>query len=209
MGFFSGGKSESRSDAFSGLRGTDMSGYNALLARTPGDVNFLTNRLQAQVDQNPFTLNSQGFLPEQMAGVNMLGKNMFADVASNYAGRGLTNPQNISGVVGSALASASPQLMGMIQQNVFGNETAKQNRFQMLQNAMNLYPSLLGQESHTTQKTTAPGIGFTFANSLASSLGNTIGSLGKGGEGGAGSGGGGGQGGSGGGKASAAKPLMF
>lgn len=207
MGLFSGGKSESRSDAYSGLRGTDMSGYNALLARTPGDVNFLTNRLQKQVDENPFTLNAQGFMPEQMAGVNMLGKNMFADVSANYAARGLNSPGNISGVVGSALAAASPQLMGMVQQNVLGLEQAKQNRFQMLQNAMNLYPSLLGQESHTLQKTSAPGIGYVFGSSLANTLGQTLGSLGGGGK--EASGGGGTGGAASGTSALAGKPMIF
>jgi hypothetical protein len=194
MGFFSGGKSEQRTDAFSGLRGNDMSGYNALLARTPGDVNFLTNSLQDRTrNTNPFNLNSQGFMASQMEGVNQLGKNMFADVSSNYAMRGLSNPQNVSGVVGSALTQASPALMGMIQQNEVANQNEVSNRFAALNQAMQLYPGLLGQESHSVQKTTSPQLGYTlgssFFNTLGSKAAESLFNAGSAGAGGAGAGG--------------------
>lgn len=190
MGFFSGGKSESRSDAFSGLRGSDMSGYNQLLARTPGDVNFLTNSLQDRTkDTNPFQLNSQGLMAGQMEGVNTLGRNMFADLSSNYASRGLNNAENISGVVGSALREASPALMSLIQSNTVANANEVNNRFGALNQAMQLYPALLGHEQHSSQKTSSPGLGYTFGSALATSMGQGLGSSLFGG----GSGGGGGS----------------
>lgn len=173
MGFFSGGKSTSTSDSFSGLRGYDMSGYNALMGRTPGDVNFLTNRLQDRVgNSNPLGLNSQGFTPEQMQGVNVFGQNLFNNVSGNYASRGFTSPENINGVIGSAVTQATPQLMSMIGTNQMNNQQLVGNRFDQLQNAMNLYPQLLGGQTHQTSTTTAPGLGYTFGSSVANGLGN-------------------------------------
>jgi hypothetical protein len=121
--------------------------------------------------ENPFQINAQGFMPEQMAGVEMFGKNMFNDVSANYASRGLNSPANINGVIGSAVAAAAPQLMGMAQQNLVANENAAQGRFAQLNQAMQLYPSLLGNEQHSSSKTTAPGMGYTFGNSFANTLG--------------------------------------
>jgi hypothetical protein len=189
MGFFDGGSSESKS--YSGLRNDyNNSAFLNVLDRTPNDLNFLVNRLQKDVSSPlpSFNLNPQGFLPQQMEGVNTLGANLFGNVSSNYASRGLSSPANVSGVVGSALKQAAPQLMPIIGQNVRDSilipETVKQQRFASLQNAMNLYPSLLGSSSSSSMQ--GPNIlaqnlaQWTNPNAYANLI-SSLGSLGGGG----------------------------
>lgn len=176
MGFFSGGKSYQNSESFSGLRvkkgtGDDNTAFNSLLYRTPGDLNFTVDALKARTqDTNPFQLNSQGFMASQMEGVNQFGKNMFNDVSSNYAGRGFLAPENVAGVIGSAVTNASPQLMQQIYQNQAGNQAVQSDRFNQLNQALSLYSGLLGGQSQSQGTTTSNGIGFNFANQLGSNL---------------------------------------
>lgn len=180
MGFFDGGSSSYSSDSFSGLRSRDNDAFNKIANRTPGDYNFLQNNLQSWA-KSPIpglNLGADGLLAEQRAGVNTLGQNLFSAVSGNYAKMGLMNPQNVSGVIGSAVTQASPGLLDLIGSNVRDSilmpEQIKQNRFAALNNAMSAVPGLLGQESHMTGRTTSPGIGYTFGNSFANTLGQGL-----------------------------------
>lgn len=172
MGLFSAPKQQS--DSYSGLRAPGNDGaFKALLGRTPSDMGFLVDRLQDQARAPVFfNLNADGLLPQQTSGVNTLGRNLFSSISSNYAGRGLMAPDNVAGVIGSAVREASPQLMNMIGQNVRDSilipEAVRQGRFAQLQNAMGLYPALLGSESHSTSS--GGGIGYNFANQAGTNL---------------------------------------
>ena len=179
MGFFSGGSTISKNDSYSGLRTGDANlngGFVNLLKRTPQDFNFAVDALKARTqDTNPFQLNSQGFTAPQMEGVNQFGKNLFNSVSSNYAGRGFLAPDNVAGVIGSAVTQASPTLMQQIYQNQAANQDAQSTRFGQLNQALAMYSGLLGGEDHSFAKQTAPGIGYTFGNSFANKFGDTLG----------------------------------
>lgn len=172
MGFFSPSKSSFSSESYSGLRAKDnMGAFNALLSRTPGDFNYTVDLLKDRVgNNNILNLNDQGFMSEQMHGVNKLGSQMFNKVSGNYAAMGLNNPENINAVIGGALTQASPALMGMIGENVINNQALQGNRFDQLLGALGLYQGLLGSESRQSGSTTGPSIGYNWATSF----GNTF-----------------------------------
>lgn len=171
MGFFSGRTQSSQSDAFSGLRAKDnMGSFNALLSRTPGDYDYLFSNLRDRaMNNNILNLNSQGLMPEQMAGVNALGSKLFSNVSGNYAAMGLNRPENINAVVGGALTQAAPQLMGLASQNVLGNQALQSDRFAQLLSLFSQTPGLLGSESHSQGQARDPNL---LASAFANSLGN-------------------------------------
>lgn len=155
MGFFDGGSSEQ--NQYSGLRAPGWENYGAfkgVLDRTGGaggDYGFLIDSLKGQIGTAP-KVNSSGFFDQQMEGVNVFGRNLFNNISSNYAGRGFLSPESVSGVIGSAVREASPQLMGMVGQNVLSADAMAQNRFGALNQALQLAPALLGSESHSKQE---------------------------------------------------------
>jgi hypothetical protein len=177
MGFFSGGKTTSTSDSYSGFSRPQL--YDQLTSTgkaAGGDYSFLSNAGRDYFNSPMPTLNPNGFFDAQTAGVNELARQMFGNVSGDYASRGLLTPDNLGGVVGSAVTAAAPNLMSLIASNIQQQEAMKANRFQPLLNTLSTAPSLLGQENHSTYTQTAPGIGYTFGSNLASSLGQGLGS---------------------------------
>jgi len=158
MGFFSGGKTTSQTDSFSGLRGTTQfkpfaerlsSGFNT-------GLDFATNRLK---NTNPFQLNtSTGLTAPQQNAFNVLGQNLFSNVSSNFANRGFVSPEATSGVIGSSLTQAAPQLLQQIFQNQVATEGAVGDRFAALRGLLDTGTGLAGSESHTTSVTKGPNL---------------------------------------------------
>ena len=52
-------------------------------------------------EANPLGLNASGLTDAQSTAFNTLGKNLFSDVSSNFAGRGFLSPDNVGGVIGN------------------------------------------------------------------------------------------------------------
>lgn len=167
MGFFSGGSTTSTSDSYSGLRGTKH--FNTLAGRLAGGFGSGLQIAQDRVnDTNPFQLNAQGLTGAQSAAFNTLGKNLFSDVSSNFAGRGMLSPENVSGVIGSSLTQAAPQLLQQIFQNQMGNQSVMSDRFSALSNLLNTGTGLAGSESHSTSTTKGPNL---LGGALAGAIG--------------------------------------
>lgn len=174
MGFFSGGSSTQQSDSYSGLRGTGQFGNAA--SDTGTGYTFGLNTIKSRVgDMNPLGLNANGLTTAQNNAFATLGKQMFGNVSGSYAGRGFLSPDNINGVVGSALQQVAPQLMGQIYQNQMGNQSVMSDRFGALNNLLSTGSGLLGSESHSTAKTQSPGLGYNFLNSYLTTLGSGLG----------------------------------
>lgn len=182
MGFFSGGKQTSETNTYSGLRHPNLwNEFSDTAKGVANDYSFLSNAGRNYFNSPMPTLNPQGFYDQQMEGVNQFGKQMFGNVSGDYASRGFLTPDNIGGVIGSAVTAASPQLMSQIASNIQQQEAMKTNRFSPLLSVLGAAPGLLGNEGHTTATYTAPGIGYTFGSGVASSLGEGLGgSLSKG-----------------------------
>lgn len=158
MGFFSGGSTTSTSDSFSGLRGTKQ--FKPFAGELAGGfttgLNFAKGRLQ---DTNPFQLNtSTGLTAPQQAAFNTLGQNLFSDISSNFAGRGFLSPDNVSGVIGSSLTQAAPQLLHQVFQNQVANESAVSDRFGALRSLLDTGTGLAGSETHSTSVTKGPNL---------------------------------------------------
>lgn len=163
MGFFSPSKQSSYSYQTSGLRDIESPGaYMALMNRTPGDFTFALDNLQNRADSggNILGLSNQGLMNAQLQGVDTLGRQAFNQASSNFALRGFNRPENIGGVVGSALTALSPQLMSLVGQNVLNNQQLQSNRFAQLQDMMNLYPDLLGGKQFSSGSGRDPGFGY-------------------------------------------------
>lgn len=157
MGFFSGGSTTSTSDSYSGLRGTKQFKplINQIGSGFQTGMDFAKGRL---ADTNPFGLGANGLTGAQMDAFNTLGKNLFSGVSSNYASRGFLSPENISGVVGSSLTQAAPQLLQQVFQNQVANESAMTDRFGALKSLLDTGTGLAGNETHSTSVTKGPNL---------------------------------------------------
>lgn len=147
MAFFNDESNQS-SSSYSGLRMPwSDSAYRSVVDMVPQNLDFAFNRIKKQIDSPVPQLNSNGFFDSQMEGVNVFGRNLFNNISSNYANRGLLAPDNVAGVIGSAVREAAPTLMGQISQNMLIPEQIKQNRFGSLINTLGLVPGFLGGQS--------------------------------------------------------------
>jgi len=187
MGFWSGAKSSSQTDSYSGLRGTSQFG------RTAGDIgkgyqfgiNLARNRAS---EDNPLGLNTTGLTDAQQAGFDKLAGNLFSQFSGSGAARGMLSPENVGAIGGSALTQAAPQLIGQILQNQMAGETAKQGRFAALSDILGSGSQALGSETHSRSEQTEGGIGNFLAKSAISNwfeMWKNIGSSWGGGGGGA------------------------
>lgn len=153
MGFFSGGKSTSES--YSGLRGTDQ--FAPLTERLGSGFQFGMDLARKRAgEENPLGLNESGLTDAQTRAFNTLGQNLFSGVSSNYAGRGFMSPENVSGVLGSSLTQAAPQLMGQVFQNQMGQQSVLSDRFGALRGLLDTGTGLAG--SQTKSVTTSPNL---------------------------------------------------
>jgi hypothetical protein len=144
MGFFSGGGTTSTSESYSGLRGTDQ--FKPLAERLGSGFNFGIDTAQNRVgNENPLGLGANGLTDAQMNAFNTLGKNLFSGVSSNFAGRGFLSPDNVTGVLGSSLTQAAPQLMQQVFQNQMGNQSVMSDRFSALRGLLDTGTGLAGQ----------------------------------------------------------------
>lgn len=155
MGFFSGGKTTSES--FSGLRGTDQ--FKPLTGQLGSGFQFGMDTARQRVsDMNPLGLNDSGLTDAQMNAFNTLGKNLFSGVSSNFAGRGFLSPDNVTGVLGSSLTQAAPQLMNQVFQNQMGNQSVMSDRFGALRGLLDTGTGLAGQQTKTHSQTKGPDL---------------------------------------------------
>jgi len=152
MGLFSGGNTQSTSTSYSGLRGTKQ--FRPLATDLGSGFSFGMNRAKAQLgDENPLGLNASGLTDSQMSAFNTLGKNLFSGVSSNYASRGFLNPENVSGVLGSSLTQAAPQLMDQVYKNQMGQQQVLSDRFSALRGLLDTGTGLAGNENKSTSYT--------------------------------------------------------
>jgi hypothetical protein len=167
MGFFSGGKTTSESQSFSGLRGTDQ--FKPLSRQLGSGFQFGMDTARQRVgDMNPLGLNASGLTDAQMNAFNTLGKNLFSGVSSNFAGRGFVSPDNITGVLGSSMTQAAPQLMDQVFKNQMGQQSVLSDRFGALRGLLDTGTGLAGQESRSTSTTTS---GNMLGGALAGAIG--------------------------------------
>lgn len=167
MGFFSGGSTTSTSDSYSGLRGTKF--FKPLAQQLGSGFDFGINLAKQRAGEtNPLGLNAQGLTDAQSTAFNTLGRNLFSDVSSNFAGRGMLSPENVSGVIGSSLTQAAPQLLQQIFQNQMGQQSVLSDRFGALSNLLNTGTGLAGSESHSTSTTKGPNL---LGGALAGAIG--------------------------------------
>lgn len=167
MGFFSGGSTTSTSDSYSGLRGTKL--FKPLTKQLGSGFDFGMGVAKNRVnDMNPLGLNASGLTDAQSSAFNTLGKNLFSDVSSNFASRGMLSPENVSGVIGSSLTQAAPQLLQQIFNNQMGQQSVLSDRFGALSNLLNTGTGLAGSESHSTSTTKGPNL---LGGALAGAIG--------------------------------------
>lgn len=189
MGFFSGGGTTSTSESYSGLRGTDQ--FKPLSERLGSGFTFGMNTAQDRVnDANPLGLESNGLTRAQMDAFNTLGKNLFSGVSSNFAGRGFLSPDNVTGVLGSSLTQAAPQLMNQVFQNQMGNQSVMSDRFSALRALLDTGTGLAGSQTKIHSQTKG---GDLLGGAMAGAIGkwaspdwmvDLVGNLNKGGGGG-------------------------
>lgn len=92
----------------------------------------------------------------QTRAFDTLGKNLFSGVSSNYAGRGFVSPESITGVLGSSMTQAAPQLMGQVFQNQMGQQSILSDRFNALRSLLDTGTGLAGTQ--TKSVTTSPNL---------------------------------------------------
>jgi hypothetical protein len=180
MGFFSGGGTTSTSESFSGLRGTDQ--FKPLSERLGSGFKFGIDTAQNRVnDTNPLGLGANGLTDAQMDAFNTLGKNLFSGVSSNFAGRGFLSPDNITGVLGSSLTQAAPQLLGQVFQNQIGNQSILSDRFAALRGLLDTGTGLAGSQTKSHSQTKGPDLLGQAVSGFASptGLGNLFTGLGN------------------------------
>lgn len=167
MGLFSGGKSWSTSDSYSGLRGTDY--FKPHAKGIADDYRFGADSIKSRVtDFNPLGLTGNGLTTAQNSAFKTLGEQLFSNVSGSYAGRGLLSPENVSGVIGSSLTQAAPTLMDQVYKNQMGNESIMSDRFTQLLNVLNAGTGLAGTESHSASNTSQ---GNMLGGALAGAIG--------------------------------------
>lgn len=167
MGFFSGGGTTSTSESYSGLRGTDQ--FKPLAQRLGSGFQFGMDTAQQRVgDVNPLGLGANGLTDAQNAAFNTLGKNLFSNVSGSYANRGFLSPESVSGVIGSSLTQAAPQLMNQIYQNQMGQQSVLSDRFSALRGLLDTGTGLAGSETKSQSRTTS---GNMLGGALAGAIG--------------------------------------
>ena len=167
MGFFSGGGTTSTSESYTGLRGTDQ--FKPLSERLGSGFTFGMDTAQRRVgDENPLGLGANGLTGAQMDAFNTLGKNLFSGVSSNFAGRGFLSPDNVTGVLGSSLTQAAPQLMNQVFQNQMGNQSVMSDRFSALRGLLDTGTGLAGSQTKSHSQTKG---GDMLGSAIAGSIG--------------------------------------
>lgn len=152
MGFFSGGGTTSTSESYTGLRGTDQ--FKPLSERLGSGFQFGMDTAQQRVGElNPLGLGANGLTDAQNLAFNTLGKNLFSNVSGSYANRGFLSPESVSGVIGSSLTQAAPQLMGQVFQNQMGNQSVMSDRFSALRGLLDTGTGLAGSQTKSHSQT--------------------------------------------------------
>lgn len=178
MGFFSGGGSTQQYDTFSGLRG---------LGGTAQDMaNFLVPSIKsgATYGQNLFTnpsafLDANGLYRQQSALFPSVVNQIANKMSAGSGARGQLSPENIGSVAGSSATAAAPILLPLIGQNISDLRNTGANIFA---NLIGTGTNALGSETHGFSRTTAPGVGYNWANAFGNNLFGELGkSLGGGG----------------------------
>lgn len=179
MGFFSGGSSTSKSDAYSGLRGIlSNTELKPFASSVPVDYNFGMNFAKTRLNEaNPFQLDASGLTAPQLSAFKTLSDQLFSNNSGRYASRGLLSPENAGAVSGDVLTQLAPQLMGQVFQNQLANEQAKADRFAQLKGLLDSSQGFLGGESHSTSTTKGANL---LGSALAGSIGDLTTAFGKG-----------------------------
>lgn len=121
-------------------------------------------------------LNAQGFLPQQMEGVQTLFRDAISRASGMGGARGRLSPENTGAIFGSALQNISPLLLQMISENVlksiFMPEQVRQNRLQL--GAQSINPLLALASSGGTGRGAASSFNFNVGAGGSGGGGTTV-----------------------------------
>jgi hypothetical protein len=105
----------------------------------------LANRVNAGTPYDQ--LGPSGLLPQQEQAFRTAVSQAFGSSSSDFARRGMLNPEHIGAIAGSAAQNVAPQFAGLIGQNVLVPEQIIQNRINQLMQLISTYPGLLGGQA--------------------------------------------------------------
>lgn len=157
---FNFGKSDSEQQSNSGVIGNDkniLSNWAAPKATAVGDFGF--NRLMSPVPT--FNVGRYGLGSQFDTAIDTIGSNMFGKASSTAGARGFLSPENLGGVVGSAVRQAAPQLAPFADSaaklSYFGPEQIMSQRYNDINSLFTTIAQLLG--SHGSGSSSAFNFG--------------------------------------------------
>ena len=126
----------------------------------------ITNANYARSNFSPIIRPGEnGFMPYQMAGLNVFAQQLMGQQSADWAARGFTNPQNLNAVIGSSLTQAAPNLFNLQNQNqllpgqIVGSNIGNVNDA--------LMPLINGGQFNRSK---GSGLGYNAVNSFTSNL---------------------------------------
>ena len=151
MGFFTGEKTDTTSSSTSGNKFAEE-----LANWSRGQAGY------ALGNQSPIVRpNETGFMPYQMAGLNVFLRNLYGQSSGDWASRGFNLPYNEGAVAGSALTQALPNLFALQNQNQLLPGTIVGQNVGNVMGALN--PMLAGgQYSTSTSRSRGRGAGLGY-----------------------------------------------
>lgn len=166
---YSQSEQESQSQTRTGLRGTVHQDAAADQAFAGGMK--LTNFADSMMSQPKAQLAlGQAMMPGGKYGlgesadtaVEKYGNFMFGKQSASGASRGMMSPENMSGVIGSAVTNALPFLIPQIQQFQQAQFMAPQSMFGFAKSAADYWNKALGAQSDSSSSGSSYGAGISW-----------------------------------------------
>lgn len=155
MGGF--GVSKSESEQASGLRGSEFEGPAQHQAYNAGvGMSNLSNQLLSSPGSmlnygRQMIPGGQYGLGENVdRGVEALGNYQFGQASKSGAMRGQIRPENITGILGSAIQNSLPFLIPQLQQHQYAQFQAPQGLMQTARGASDYWASVLGGKGNAS-----------------------------------------------------------
>ena len=147
-------KQDSSSQSNSGFAGFDKNAASKYSANRLFEVgNRAFGELQAEVPQFKMSQEIPGLFQEQEGAANAFAKKMFANASASGALGGKFSPNNIPGLVGSAITNMGATLMPMISDNLKTSFLMpEQIRAQRYQNVMSPLQALVSRHRFSRRR---------------------------------------------------------